>query len=69
MSEINNIQVDDARGIDVVIPEYNLVEYSNTFSKASGGLWQYYRYEPALDNINNTIDFPADNNNSISLKF
>ena len=32
-------------------------------------LWQYYRDEPALDNNDNIIDFPADNNNSVSFKF
>ena len=37
--------------------------------KTSGSLWQQYRDEPALDNNNNIIDFPPDNNNSISFKF
>ena len=27
---------------------YNLMEYSNKFSKTSQILWQYYRHEPAL---------------------
>ena len=25
---------------------YNLIEYSNNYSKTSGGLWQYYRDDP-----------------------
>ena len=29
----------------------------------------YYRDEPALNNNNNVIDFPANNSNSISFKF
>ena len=38
--------------------------------KTSGSLWQHYRDGPALDSINNIIDFPANNNNnSISFKF
>ena len=48
---------------------YNLVEYSDTYSKTSGSLWQYYRDEPALDNNGNIIDFSDDNNNSASFKF
>ena len=28
---------------------YNLIECSNNYSKRSGGLWQYYKDEPALD--------------------
>ena len=27
---------------------YNLIEYSNNYSKTSGSLWQYYRDEPDL---------------------
>ena len=69
ITEINNTQVDCAQDIDIVMPMCNLIEYSNAYSKTSGSLWQYYRYEPALDNIGNIIDFPADNSNSNSFKF
>ena len=36
-----------------VTPMYNLREYSNNYSKTSGGLWQYYRDELALTDIAN----------------
>ena len=39
------------------------------FSNASGILWVYYRDEPPLDNNNSIIDFPTNNNDSISFKF
>ena len=29
MSEINNSQVDNAKDIDIVMPTYNLIEYSD----------------------------------------
>ena len=48
---------------------YNLIEYSNAYSKTSVCLWQYYRDEPALDANNNITDFPTDDNNSNSFKF
>ena len=38
MSEINNTQVDNAKGIYVVMPMYNLIEYSNNYSEPSGSL-------------------------------
>ena len=50
------------------MPLYNLIEYSDTYVKTSGSLWQYYRDEPALNNNNNITDFPANNSNSISFK-
>ena len=45
-SEINNTQVDNAKDIDIVMPMYNLIEYSDNYPKTSGRLWQYYRDEP-----------------------
>ena len=48
------------------MPMYNLIDNRDVYSKTSGSLWEYYRDEPALDNNNNIIDFPADNNNSAS---
>ena len=43
ISEINNTQVDNAKDIDIVMPMYNLIEYSDNYAKTSGSLWQYYR--------------------------
>ena len=48
---------------------YNLVKYSDAYTKTSGSLWQYCRNEPALDNNGNAIDFPANNNKSTSFNF
>ena len=38
ISEINNTQIDNAKDIDAVIPMYNLIEYSNNYSKTSAKL-------------------------------
>ena len=46
ISEINNTQVDNAKDIDIVMPMYNLIEYSDNYAKTSGSLWQYYSDEP-----------------------
>ena len=55
-SEINNTQIDNAKDIGVVMPMYNLLEYSNNYSKSSGNLWQNYRDEPN-DNVANSESF------------
>ena len=68
ISKINNVQVDDAQDIDVVMSMYNLIEYTDIYSKTPGIVWQYYRDVPNLDGTNNAIDFPSDNNNSISFR-
>ena len=44
--EINNTERDNAKDIDIAMPMYNLIEYSNNLSKTSRSLWQYYKDEP-----------------------
>ena len=41
ISKINNTQIDNTEYIDIVMPMYNLTEYSDNYSKTSGSLWQY----------------------------
>ena len=53
ISKINNTQVDNA----IVIPMYNLIEYSDKYSKTSGSLWQYCKDIPAVNNDGNIVDF------------
>ena len=43
ISEINNTQIDNAKDIDIVMPMYNLIEYSDNYAKTSGSSWQYFR--------------------------
>ena len=57
ISEINNTQIDYAKNIDVVMPMYNLVEYSDNYSKTSESLWQYYKDEPALTDVGAVKNF------------
>ena len=68
ISETNNTEIDHAKNIDVVMPMYNLIEYSDNYSKTSGSLWQYYRDEPTVNADGNIVDFP-DDPNSASFKY
>ena len=36
---INNTVIDNAQVIDIVVPIYNLIEYSDNYSKTFGSLW------------------------------
>ena len=42
ISKINKTQVDSAKDIDIVMPMYNLIEYSDNYARTSGSLWQYF---------------------------
>ena len=52
ISRINNTDIDTAQ--DIVMPMYNLIEYSDNYSKTSGSLWQYYKDDPhdKIENLN-----------------
>ena len=38
---INSVKIDNAEDLDVVIPMYNLLEYSKNYKKTIGSLWNY----------------------------
>ena len=44
-SKINNTEINNAKDIDIAMPMYSLIEYSDNYSKACGSLWQYYKDE------------------------
>ena len=67
MSEINNTQADNAKDINIVMPVYNLIKYSDNCSKTSGSLWQYYRDKPAV-NTGNITEFNTNDATTDSLK-
>ena len=62
MSKINNTKIDSTKDIDIVIPMYNLIEYSDNYSKRSASLCQYCKDIPAVNNNNsNIVDFNGAN--------
>ena len=61
ISEINNTQIDNAKDIDIVMPMYNLIEYSDNYAKTTGSLWQYCKDIPALVANNEITNFTGDN--------
>ena len=58
ISKINNTQVANAKDIDIVMPMYNLIEYSD---KLSGSLWQYCKEIPAVNSNGDIADFNGAN--------
>ena len=61
ISEINNTQIDNAKDIDIVMPMYILIEYSDNYAKTTGSLWQYFKDEPvANDDIEDSKSFKSE---------
>ena len=69
ISEINNTQIDNAKDIDIVMPMYNLIEYSDHYAKTTGSLWQYCKDILARNNANNSIIIFSEDNITDSFKF
>ena len=46
ISKINGELVENAEDLNIVIPMYNLLEYSKNYEETSGSLFNYYRDEP-----------------------
>ena len=57
ISKINGVKVNNAEDLDVVMPMYNLLEYSKNCKKTTGSLWNYYKDEPSDPLSSNSESF------------
>ena len=51
---LNSTLIDEAEDLGIVMPMYNLLEYSQNYSRTSERLWKYYRDE--IKDDDNTSD-------------
>ena len=58
ISRISNTDIDNVKDIDIVMPKYNLIEYSDNYSKTLGSLWQYHKDDPN-DNTEQSESFKS----------
>ena len=69
ISKVNNTQEDNAKDIDIVMPMYNLIEYSANYYKTSGSLRQYCKDIPTINNDGDIVDFnEANSTDSFTFK-
>ena len=55
---INDTETDSTQDIDIVMPMYHLIEYTDNFSITTGNLWQYYKDKPN-DNLADSKSFKS----------
>ena len=65
--EINDEHVDTAENLDIVMPMYNLIEYSDNYQDSSATLYQYKRDEPPEADA--VANLTANNSSSFKYKF
>ena len=67
-TEINDTLIDGAEHINIVMPMYKLIEYSDIYSETSGSFWQFKRAEIER-NVDLTVDVQYIPNNSLLSKY
>ena len=55
ITRINGELIEDADDLDIVMPMYNLLEYSKNYRKTIGSLYNYYRDELSDDHDNDNF--------------
>ena len=63
-TEINEIFVDNAEHINITMPMYNLIEYSDNYSDISGSLWQFKKDQQPINNNGAFINLTTENSSS-----
>ena len=69
ITRINGELTEDADDLDIVMSMYNLLEYSKSYGKTLGSLYNYYRDELSDDADDNNFDnIKAVNSNTFKYK-
>ena len=68
MTHINDEHVETAEGLDVIMPMYNLLEYSDNYPESSENLWQFKRDEQNMTNAGNPDNVTTSDSSSFNYK-
>ena len=68
ITKVNGMKIDNAEDLDVVMPMYNLLEYSKNYKKTTGRLWNYYRDEANSSTDDNNITHSILNSKAFDYK-
>ena len=68
VTHINDEHVETAENLDIIMPIYNLIEYSDNPADSSGSLWQFKRDEQNMTNAGNPDNVTAGDSSSFKYK-
>ena len=68
ISKINNT-LDNAEDLDIVLPMYNRLYYSDDYSLTSGSFWNYYRDEVNYSVIEVVVNYRINRNETAASRF
>ena len=64
VTHINDEHVDIVENLNIIMPMYNLTEYSDNYAELSGSLYQFKRDESPVNNARNHLNVALDNSTS-----
>ena len=68
VTHINDEYVETAENLDIIMPMYNLSEYSNSYADSSWSLYQFKRDESPMNDAGNPNNIALDNSTSFKYK-
>ena len=68
VTHINDEHVKTAENLDIIMPMYNLLEYSDNYADSSGSLWQFKRDEQNTNNNGNPDNVTTAGSSSFKYK-
>ena len=68
VTHINDEHVEIAEILDIIMPMYNLLEYSDNYADSSGSLYQFKRDESPMNDAGNPNNVALDNSTSFKYK-
>ena len=67
-THINDEHVEIAESLDIIMPMYNLIEYSDKYADSSGSLYQFKRDASSSNDDGNNLNVALDNSTSFKYK-
>ena len=68
LTHINDEHVETAENLDIIMPIYNLLEYSDNYADSSGSFYQFKRDESPINDNNNPLNITLNNSSSFKYK-
>ena len=68
VTRTNDEHIETAENLDIIMPMYHLLEYSDNYADFSGSLWQFKRDEQDITNAGIPNDVTTDNSTSLKYK-
>ena len=68
LTHINDEHAETAEKLDIIMPMYNLIEYSGNYADSSESLYQFKRDESPINDAENPLNVALDNSSSFKYK-